>query len=327
MKELRYVRAVNEALDEELGRDERVFLLGEDVGVPGGTFAVTKGLYEKYGPKRVRDTPISESAFMGLALGAAMTGLRPVVEVMFMDFITVCMDPIINHMAKARYMFGGQYQVPVTILTLAGAGLAAGPHHSQSLEAWFCHIPGLKVVMPSTPADAKGLLKAAIRDDNPVLFIQHKALLRLSGPVPEGEYLIPLGRAEVKREGKDATVVATSAMVHQALEAAQQLEREGVSLEVVDPRTVSPLDMETILASVRKTGRLVVAHEAVKFCGLGAEIAAQVAEEALDYLDAPIKRVAAPFAPIPMSPPLEKAYLPSAADIVRAVREIIPSRR
>jgi len=322
MRELSYLRAITEALEEEMRRDETVFLIGEDLS-NGGAFGATRGLAEKFGRERVKDTPISESAFMGLSLGAAISGHRPVVEVMFIDFITVCMDQVVNHVAKFRYMFGGQYKVPMVIRTLAGAGLAAGPHHSQSLEAWFTHIPGLKVVMPSTPYDAKGLLKASIRDDDPVLFIEHKALLRVRGEVPEEEYLVPLGKADVKRSGKDVTVVATGKMVQEALEAASRLSGEGIEVEVIDPRTLSPLDLETILNSVKKTGRLVVAHEAVKFCGFGAEVAAAVAEEALDYLDAPIRRVGAPFTPIPFSPSLEKEYLPDREDIVRAVREVV----
>jgi pyruvate dehydrogenase E1 component beta subunit len=323
MKQLRYIRAITEALEEEMARDDDVFIIGEDVGRAGGIFSATRGLYEKFGPDRVKDTPISEAAFLGLALGAAISGLRPVVEIMFIDFITVCMDQLVNQIAKFRYMFGGQYKVPMVIRTLAGGGLSAGPHHSQCLEAWFTHIPGIKVVMPSTPYDVKGLLKATIRDDNPVLFIEHKDLLRLNGDVPEEEYLIPLGKADIKRSGKDVTVVATSKMVHEALTAAEKLAEEGIELEVIDPRTLSPLDMETILTSVKKTGRLVVAHEAVKFCGFGAEIAAAIAEEAFDYLDAPIKRIGAPFTPVPFSPPLEKTYLVGSQQIIEAVKEIV----
>jgi len=323
VKELRYVRAITEALDEEMERDERVFIIGEDIGAAGGVFTETRGLYEKYGPRRVKDTPISESAFMGLALGAAMSGLRPVVQIMFMDFITVCMDPLVNHMAKARYMFGGQYDIPVVILAPEGAGVAAGPHHSQSLAAWFTHIPGLKVVSPSTPKDLKGLLKSSIRDDNPILFVYHKAMIAVKGQLPEDEYLIPLGKAEVKRSGSDVTVVAISGMVTQALAAADTLQQDGISIEIIDPMTLAPLDMETILASVEKTGRLVIAHEAVKVGGFGAEIAAQVAETAIDALDAPIRRVAGPFTPIPFNPELERLYVPQAKDIVAAIKDIL----
>ncbi|MFC1980874.1 alpha-ketoacid dehydrogenase subunit beta [Chloroflexota bacterium] len=323
MKEIGYVRAISEALDEEMGRDESVFLIGVDVGRSEGVFSQTRGLFAKYGEKRVKDAPISESAFVGLALGAAMAGLRPVVDIMFMDFVSVCMDPLVNHIAKARYMFGGQYRIPIVIMTSIGAGLGAGPHHSQCLEAWFAHIPGLKVVIPSTPYDVKGLMKASIRDDNPVLFLYNKTMITLKGQIPEEEYLIPLGKAEVKRDGKDVTVVATSKMVYEALSAAERLADEGISTEVVDPRTISPLDMETIINSVKKTGRLVIAHEAVKEFGIGAEIAASVAEEALDFLDAPIKRVGAPFTPVASSPSLEKAYLVNADNIVAAVKLVV----
>lgn len=323
MKEIRYVRAITEALDEELTRDPNVFLMGEDVGKGGGTFSQTQGLFAKHGPKRIFDTPISESAFMGLALGAALVGLRPVVEIMFMDFLTVCMDPLVNHMAKFRYMSGGQYKVPVTIISAVGAGLGAGPHHSQCLEAWFAHVPGLKVVMPATPYDVKGLLKSSIRDDNPVIFLYDKTIIAMKGQIPEEEYLVPLGKADIKREGKDVTVVATSKMVWQALAAAEKLAAEGISVEVIDPRTISPLDMETITNSVKKTSRLVIVHEAVKSFGIGAEIAASIAEQAFDYLDAPIKRVGAPFTPVPISPPEEKAYMPNADRIIAAVKEII----
>ncbi|MBI4285568.1 MAG: alpha-ketoacid dehydrogenase subunit beta [Chloroflexi bacterium] len=322
MKEIRYVRAITEALDEEIARDEKVFLIGEDIGRGEGIFNTHRGLLAKYGDKRVKDTPISESAFMGLALGAAMAGLRPVVDILFMDFLTVCMDPLINHIAKARYMFGGQYTMPITITASTGAGLGAGPHHSQCLEAWFAHIPGLKVVMPSTPYDVKGLLKSAIRDDNPVLFLYDKTIIAVKGEIPEEEYLVPLGKADIKREGTDVTVVAVSKMVTQALMAADKLAAEGISIEVIDPRTISPLDMETIISSVKKTSKLVIVHEAVKKFGIGAEIAATVVEEAMDYLDAPIKRVGAPFTPVPISPPEEKAYIPSADQIIEAVKEI-----
>ncbi|MDP6510815.1 MAG: alpha-ketoacid dehydrogenase subunit beta [Dehalococcoidia bacterium] len=320
MKDSRYIRAISEGLAEELDRDGNVLVLGEDV-VEGGPFSVTKGLVGRFGTKRIRNTPISESAFMGLALGAAIAGLRPVVEVMFMDFLTVCMDPLVNHAAKMRYMFGGQYSVPLVVLTAAGAGGGAGPHHSQSLEAWFAHIPGLKVIMPSTPYDAKGLLKAAIRDDDPVIYVYHKGLLRQAGQMPEKDFTVPIGVADIKREGTDITIVATGLAVHQALSAAVGLQEAGVSAEVVDPRTISPLDTATIVASVKKTGRLVVAHEAVKGFGIGAEVAAVVAEEALDYLDAPIKRIGLPSTPIPFSPTLEAALLPTADDIGRAARE------
>ena len=306
-----------------MARDKNVILIGEDVGSSGGTFSATRGLLEEFGRQRVIDTPISESSFTGLALGAATTGLRPVVEIMFMDFLTTCMDPIVNQIAKARYMFGEQFKVPITIRTPAGGGLSAGPQHSQCFEAWFAHIPGLKVVMPSTIYDVKGLLKSSIRDDNPVIFIEHKGLHSLKGDIPEEEYTIPLGKADVKREGSDVTVVATARMVYEAMTAADKLAADGISVEIVDPLTISPLDKDTILNSVKKTNKVVVVHEAVKTMGFGAEIAAIIAEEAFDYLDAPIKRIGAPFVPVPFSKPLEKSYLPSSDSIIAAVKEIV----
>lgn len=323
MMEMNYLEAINAALREEMKRDPKVFILGEDVGIFGGCFGVTKGLFEEFGPERVLDTPISETAIIGAAVGAAAAGLRPVPEIMFMDFMAVCLDEVLNQAAKMRYMFGGHAKVPMTLRTPCGGGLSAAAQHSQCLEAWFTHMPGVKVVMPSTPADAKGLLKSSIRDDNPVIFIEHKALYATSGPVPEGEYVIPLGKADIKREGKDVTVVATSMMVHKALAAAETLAAEGIELELIDPRTLSPLDKDTILKSVEKTGKLVVVHEAVKFGGFGGEIAAIVAEEAFDLLDAPIKRVAAPFAPIPFAPNLESAYIPSEESIIQAVKSFV----
>lgn len=321
MKEIRYIRAITEALREEMARDESVFVIGEDVGTPGGSFSATRGLLDEFGERRVKDTPISESAIIGLASGAATQGLRPVAEIMFMDFLAVCMDQIANQLAKMRYMSGGQYRLPIVIRTPCGGGLNAGPQHSQCLESWFCHLPGLKVVMPATPYDAKGLLKAAIRDDNPVLFVENKALYGLTGAVPEEEYLVPMGKADVKREGLHVTVVAVSRMVHQSLEAAETLSKEGVEIEVIDLRTVSPLDKETILGSVEKTSKLVIAHEAVKAFGIGAEIAAMVCEERIDCLDAPIMRVGAPYTPIPYN--LEKVYLPNAGDVITAVRKVL----
>jgi len=323
LKEIRYIRAITEALREEMARDDTVFVIGEDVGAGGGAFSATRGLLEEFGERRVKDAPISESGFVGLAFGAAMTGLRPVVEVMFSDFLTVCMDQIVNEIAKARYMFGGQFKVPLTIRTPAGAAGNAGPQHSQCLEAWFAHVPGLKGVMPSTIYDIKGLLKSSIRDDNPVLFIEHKGLHALKEEIPEEEYTIPLGQADIKREGSDVTVVATARMVYEAMTAAGELAADGISIEIVDPRTISPLDNETILNSVKKTGRVVIAQEAVKTGGFGSEIAAIIAEEAIDYLDAPVKRVGAPFTPMPFSKPLEEFYLPSSKDIIRAIKEII----
>ena len=321
MKETRYVKAIAEALSEEMARDENVFVIGEDVGGPGGAFGATKGLLETFGERRVKDTPISESAIIGLAIGAAAQGLRPVAEIMFMDFLTVCMDQIVNQMAKMRYMFGGIYKLPLVLRTPCGGGLNAGPQHSQCLESWFAHVPGLKVVMPATPYDVKGLLKTSIRDDNPILFIENKTLYALKGEIPEEEYLIPIGKADVKRAGKDVTVVAASRMVHQALEAAKTLSNEGIDVEVIDLRTISPLDKETIFKSVEKTSKLVIAHEAVKAFGIGAEIAAMVCEEMIDCLDAPVLRVGAPFVPVPFN--LEKFYLPNSEDVVDAVKKVM----
>jgi len=321
---LTYAEAVREALREEMRRDERVFILGEDVGVYGGAFGVTKGLLEEFGEERVRDTPISEAAIAGAAIGAAVTGLRPVAEIMFMDFTTISMDQLVNQAAKIRYMFGGHATVPMVLRTPAGSGTGAAAQHSQSLETLFAHIPGLKVAVPATPADAKGLLVAAIRDENPVIFVEHKLLYRRKGPVPAGEHVVPLGRADVKRAGRDATVVATSIEVQRALEAAERLSREGIEIEVVDPRTLVPLDEETLAASVKKTGRLVVVHEAVRDYGFGAEIAARIAEGAtFDYLDAPIVRLGGVSAPIPYNPTLERAAVPQVEDIVRAVRRVM----
>ncbi|MBC8416962.1 MAG: alpha-ketoacid dehydrogenase subunit beta [Desulfobacterales bacterium] len=319
MKEIRYIWAINEAIKEEMQRDENVVLIGEDVGTPGGSFGASRGLYDLFGPERVIDTPISEAAITGLAAGAAACGLRPIVEIMFMDFMTICMDGIVNQIAKMRYMFGSQYKVPIVIRTPSGAGLNAGPQHSQSLEAWFAHVPGLKVVMPGTPHDVKGLLKSAVRDDNPVVVIEHKALHALKGSIPEEEYLVPIGKAAVKKEGTDVTVVATSKMVHESLKASEALNQEGINIEVIDLLTISPWDKETIFSSVGKTHRLVIAHEAVKSFGVGAEISAAVSEEILDELDAPIMRVGAPFVPIPFS--LEKAYLPNADHVIAAVKK------
>jgi pyruvate/2-oxoglutarate/acetoin dehydrogenase E1 component len=321
MKEVRYIRAITEALREEMARDEAVFVIGEDVAYPGGSFSATRGLLEEFGERRVKDTPISEAAIVGLALGAATQGLRPVVEIMFMDFLTVCMDQIVNQVAKTRYMFGGQYRLPMVIRTPGGGGLHAGPQHSQCLESWFAHVPGLKVVMPATPYDVKGLLKTAIRDDNPVLFVENKALYGLKGEIPEEEYLVPIGKADVKRSGKDVTVVATSRMVHQALEAAGILSKEGIDVEVIDLMTISPLDKETIFQSVEKTSKLVIAHEAVKAFGIGAEISALVCEEMIDCLDAPILRVGAPFTPVPFN--LEHLYLPNCEDVIKAVKKVL----
>lgn len=324
MRKIAYREALKEALREEMRRDSRVFLLGEDIGrYWGGAFKVTKGLAEEFGDERVRDTPISESAIIGAAVGAAITGMRPVAEIMFGDLTALAMDQIANQAAKIRYMFGGQAKCPIVVRTPFGAGVNIAAHHSQSLEAWFMHVPGLYVAAPSTPYDAKGLLKTAIRSDNPVVFCEHKLLYPLEGEVPEGEYTIPFGVADVKREGKDVTVVATLFMVHKALNAAEELEEEGISVEVVDPRTLTPLDKQAIIKSVKKTGRIVIVTEDCRTAGVSAEIAAVVAEEAIDYLDAPIKRVAEPDTPIPFSPPLEQYVIPDEKAIIKAVKEVV----
>nr|WP_320012885.1 alpha-ketoacid dehydrogenase subunit beta [uncultured Desulfobulbus sp.] len=322
MAQKTYMQALNDAMREEMERDPNVLIIGEDVGQFGGCFGVTKGLYDQFGERRVRDTPITESAIVGAATGAAAAGLRPVCELMFVDFIGVSMDQLFNQAAKMRYMFGGKTTIPMVLRAPQGGGISAAAQHSQSLESWFMHIPGLKVAMPATPEDAYGLLISAIRDDNPVVFLEHKLLYGVEGEVPENAGPIPFGKAKIHREGTDVTIVALSKMVYSALEAAETLAAKGISAEVIDPRTVSPLDMDSILASVKKTHSLVIAHEAVKIAGAGAEIAAQVAEEAIDYLDAPIMRVGAPFVPVPFSPPLEEAFLPSAEDIVAAVEKI-----
>lgn len=322
MSEITYLQALNDALRQEMERDENVFILGEDVGQFGGCFGVTQGLFEQFGADRLMDTPITESAIVGAAAGAAASGLRPVAELMFVDFIGVSMDQLFNQAAKMRFMFGGKAKVPMTLRMPQGAGIGAAAQHSQCLESWFMNIPGLKVVIPSTPYDAKGLLVSAIRDDNPVVFLEHKLLYGVSGEVPDENYSIEIGKADIKREGSDVTIVATSQMVYSALEAAERLKAEGIEAEVVDPRCLLPLDKDTILESVKKTHALVVVHEAVQFAGPGAEIAAIVAEEAIEYLDAPIKRVGAPFCPVPFSPPLEQHYIPGADDIVEAVKSI-----
>jgi pyruvate dehydrogenase E1 component beta subunit len=303
--------------------DPTIFVAGEDVGGVGGVFGTFRGLSEEFGTKRVVDTPIAEGAIIGLGVGAAVCGLRPVVDLMFMDFVGVAMDQIANQAAKIKYMFGGKVKLPLTVTTLAGAGLSAAAQHSQSFEAWLCHVPGLKVVMPSTPYDMKGLLVSAVRDDNPVFVVGNKLLLETVGPVPEELYEVPLGQAHIVRSGDDATVVATARMVHEAVAAAEQLAGEGVHIEVIDPRTLQPFDTATVVDSVRRTNRVLVVHEAVRFGGIGAEIAAQLQEEAFDYLDAPVRRLAAPFAPVPFSPVLEQAYLPNAAGIADAVRQLL----
>jgi acetoin:2,6-dichlorophenolindophenol oxidoreductase subunit beta len=322
-RKLSYVGAFNEAVRQEMAADENVFCAGEDIGAFGGVFQSYAGLQKEFGERRVVDTPISEQAIIGLGVGAAVTGLRPIVDIMFMDFICVAFDQIVNQAAKLKYMFGGSATIPLTITTGGGAGLSAAAQHSQSLEALLCHIPGLKVVQPSNPYDMKGLMTACIRENNPTIMIKHKRLLGMSGEVPEEPYAIPLGVANVLRAGTDVTVVGWGRMVNEALAVANKLAEEGISVEVIDPRTLQPLDTATIVESVRKTNRAIVVHEAVRFGGLGAEIAAQIQEEAFDYLDAPVGRIAAPFSPVPFSPVLEQAYLPSADVIEAKIRAII----
>ena len=319
--ETTYLRAITLGLQEEMTRDPTVYVLGEDVTF-GGPFGVTKGLVETFGERRVLNTPISEETVTGLAIGAATCGLRPVVELMFMDFIPLAMNQLVNHGAKLHYMSGGQLKVPLTVRTVCGAGGGWGAHHSQSLEAWFAHVPGLKVAMPATPADARGLIKAAIRDDNPVVFIEHRSLYFTKGEMPETENVIPLGVARVARTGSDCTVVAASRMLLTALDAAGDLETQGLSVEVIDLRSIFPLDLETVVASVTKTHRLVICHEAVLTGGWGGELAARVQEVAMDELDAPMVRIGAPHAPVPGSPPLEKSYVPSRQRIVDAILSV-----
>jgi len=339
MEAKKIVDALNQALREEMDRDERVVLLGEDIAVFEGSYRVTEGLLARYGEKRVKDTPISETAIIGAAIGAAMTGLRPVAEIQFNDFLACGMDQVCNQAAKARFMLGGQVSVPIVIRAPYGAtGRAA--QHSQSLEAWFVHTPGLKVVMPSTPYDAKGLLKTAIRDDNPVMFFEHKLLYGATSPggkaktavddldetfrpAPEEEYTVPFGKCDVKREGKDVTIVATGYMVHSSVEAAKRVEKLGIDCEVIDPRTLVPLDRETILRSVEKTGRLVIVSEDVLSCGVSAEISAMVAEHGIFFLDAPIRRVAVPDTPIPFAPVMEQSVIPQVEQIVEAVKSVV----
>ena len=324
MRKITYREALKEALREEMQRDSTVFLLGEDIGrYWGGAFKVTEGFAEEFGDERVRDTPISESAIIGTAVGAAITGMHPVAEIMFGDLTALAMDQIANQAAKICYMFGGQAKCPLVIRTPFGAGVNIASHHSQSLEAWFMHVPGLYVAVPSTPYDAKGLLKTAIRGNNPVFFCEHKLLYPIEGEVPKEEYTVPFGVADVKREGVDVTIVATLYMVHKALSVAKQLEKEGINAEVVDPRTLTPLDKQAVIKSVKKTGRLVIVSEDCKTAGVSAEIAAIVAEEAIDYLDAPIKRVAEPDTPIPFSPPLEQYVIPDEKAIIKAVEKVV----
>jgi len=320
---LKYREAIAAAIAEEMERDPAVIVFGEDVAAAGGTFLATRGLLERFGPARVRDTPISEGALVGAAIGAAMTGLRPIVEIMFLDFLTLASDQLVNHAAKVASVSDGAFAAPLVMRTIDGAARAAGPQHGQSLEAWVAHVPGLKVVMPSTPADAKGLLKAAVRDPGPVVVIESLAVWGLKGEVPEGDHVVPIGEARVARAGDDVTIVSWGAAVHRALAAAELLAGEGVSAEVVDLRTLSPLDRGAILRSLERTGRLVVVHDAVGPFGAGAEVAAIAASEGFGSLRAPVRRVTAPFAPVPLGAALEAAYYPQAEGIAEAVREVV----
>jgi len=326
MREITYRDAVIEALDIELGRDPKVFLAGEDIGVFGGAFGASAGLLEKYGKDKVIDTPISETAISGMGVGSAVMGYRPIIEIMYMDFIGVCMDELMNQAAKFRYMFGGQFAVPVTYRMVGGSTVYGAAHHSQCLEALLCHIPGLKVVMPGTPADVKGLIAAAVRDNNPVIVVEHKGLYNMKGPCPEGEYIVPIGKAERVREGNDVTIVTWSLMRHKCIEAAEKLAAEGIDCELIDLRSLRPYDREAVYDSVKKTNRLVIVHEANKTGGWGAEIAADVADACIDYLDAPIVRVAGPDTTVPFSPPLEEEFRVNADNVIEGVKRIVNAR-
>lgn len=321
--------AINEALHEEMRRDPNIILMGEDIGIAGGIFKVTNGLLKEFGPNRVYDTPIAEAGIVGLAIGAAMTGLRPVVEIMFNDFTTLASDQIVNQAAKLRYMTAGQCRVPLVIRTAMGAGRRAAAQHSQSLQAWFAHIPGLRVVMPSTPEDAKGLLKSAIRDDNPVIFMEDKMMYNQKGPIPEGDYTIPMGVGRIHRQGTDATIICTSSMLYPSLDAAEQLAEEGIQVEVIDPRTISPLDDQIMIRSAIKTGRVVVVDEGYQSFGVTAEIAARIMQGAFDYLDEPVRRIGAADVPLPFAPSLEDLTIPSTDKIYDTVKEMlaVPAQR
>jgi pyruvate/2-oxoglutarate/acetoin dehydrogenase E1 component len=323
MREITYLEAVREAMTQEMERDSRVFLIGEDIGEYGGAFQVSHGMLEKFGHERILDTPITELGLTGAAVGAALIGMRPIAEIMFMDFTTLASEQLVNQAAKLRFMFGGQSTVPMVLRTPAGSGTGAAEHHSQSFENWFVHVPGLKVVMPTSPYDVKGLLISSIRDDNPVVFIEHKLLYKTKGEVPEELYEIPLGKADIKRAGKDLTIIATGIMVQKSLAAAEELIKEGIDIEIVDPRTLRPLDTETIVDSVKKTGKVLIVHEAVKTGGFGGELAGVIAEsEAFGYLEAPIIRLAGKEVPIPYNRGLEQAAVPQIADIVEKAREL-----
>jgi pyruvate dehydrogenase E1 component beta subunit len=327
VREITYLEAVREAMTQEMELDERVFLIGEDIGEYGGAFGASFGMLEQFGQERILDTPITELGIAGAATGAALIGMRPIAEIMFMDFTTLASEQLVNQAAKLRFMFGGKASVPLVLRTPAGSGTGAAEHHSQSLENWFVHVPGLKVVMPSTPYDVKGLLIASIRDDNPVVFVEHKLLYKTKGEVPEEPYTIALGSSEVKREGRDLTIIATSIMVQRSLEAAEQLAQEGIEVEVVDPRTLKPLDMAPIVQSIQKTSRVMIVHEAAKTSGYGAELSASIAEsEAFGYLDAPIIRLAGRDMPIPYNRMLEYHTVPQVENIVEQARELVQVR-
>jgi pyruvate/2-oxoglutarate/acetoin dehydrogenase E1 component len=321
--EMTYREAVRDALSEAMRRDPDVFLMGEDIAEMGGSMGVTQGMLAEFGPERVRNTPISEMAIVGAGIGAAMQGMRPVVEIMYEDFTTLAMEQLVNQAAKHRYMSGGQLSVPLTVRTQGGAGWSPGAQHAQQLEAWFVHVPGLKVVFASTPSDVRGLLWSSIYDDNPVLFFEHRTLYPIKEGVPEAIEPIPLGQARVHREGEDVTVIATGRLVHEALRAAAEAEQEGISVEVLDPRTLQPLDEQALVDSVKKTNRCVVAHEAVVRGGFGAEVAAVVQHQAFDWLDAPVERVGARFTPVPFAPVMESFVVPHAADVLEAIRRTV----
>ncbi|MCX5907997.1 MAG: alpha-ketoacid dehydrogenase subunit beta [Deltaproteobacteria bacterium] len=323
MREISFSMAISEALREEMRRDKRVFVMGEDVGRFGMIYAAKPELWKEFGDERFRDTPISENAIVGFALGAAVTGMRPVADIMFCDLMPLAMEQITNQVAKIRYMFGGKIEVPLVIRTAIGGLRRAAAQHSQSLEAWFTHVPGLKVVIPSTPYDVKGLLKTAIREDNPVIFFEHQQLMAVTGPVPEEEYLIPFGKADVKKEGKDITVISYSLMIHKVLKAAEEVAKQGIAAEVIDLRTLSPLDKETILKSVKKTGRLLIVHQANTTCGFGAEIAAMVASEGFEFLTGPIHRLGSLDVPVPYSPAMETFVLPNEEKIAAKIISIV----
>jgi len=322
-RELPYVAAITDGVRAVLTEQPDAFVAGEDVAGAGGVYGYYHGLLQEFGPERVYDTPISEAGIVGLGVGAAATGCRPIIDLMFMDFLGECMDEVSNQLAKMRYMFGGRATLPVTMLTMAGAGASLAGQHSQSLEAWLCHLPGLKVCMPTTPYDAKGLIIAASRDDNPVIVVLNKMSLALMGEVPEESYEIPLGEANIVRPGSNFTLIAMGRMLHEALKAAEELKALGIDTEVIDPRTIQPFDTDTVVASVKKTHRVMVVHEAVRFGGIGGEIAAQIQEHAFDYLDAPVARVGAPFSPVPFSPALEAIYVPNADRIVAEAKQLL----